>query len=60
MSSEGKNTPKLGGVKKYKKLTKLPISTIFKPASTTSLRVEFAKLVNVERMTNLENYVLLP
>ena len=33
---------------------------IFKPASTTSLRAEFEKLVNVERMTNLENYVLLP
>ena len=60
MSSGRKNIPKLGGVKKYKKLPELPISTILKPASTNSSRVEFEKFMTVKRLTNLKSYVLLP
>ena len=31
MSSEKENIPKLGGVRKFKKLPKLPISTMLRP-----------------------------
>ena len=34
-SSEKENIPKLGGVKKFKKLPKLPISTMLRPVSIT-------------------------
>ena len=60
MSSENENIPKLGGVGKFKKLPKLPMSTMLRPESTTrSSHVEFKNVTNVVKLTNFESFFVV-